>query len=124
MSGLLERGINRQQLVGNRRELPPRRNVSRRVPARERGHKSSNRLVFVLDDVFNAAVSRYSTGEKAKGRDIIAALRTLKEIDGREPTESERAIRFLLPLSPKGAAQQRADPRGHVRRGGRISEDR
>ena len=25
---------------------------------------------------------------------------------------------------PKGAAQQRADPRGHVRRGGRLSEDR
>jgi 4-hydroxy-2-oxoheptanedioate aldolase len=35
-----------------------------------------------------------------------------------------QALVFLLPLSPKGAAQQRADPRGHVRRGGRISEDR
>jgi 4-hydroxy-2-oxoheptanedioate aldolase len=35
-----------------------------------------------------------------------------------------QALVFLLPLSPKGAAQHRADPRGHVRRGGRISEDR
>ena len=47
----------------------------------------------MLDDVFNAAVSRYSTGEKARGRDIIAALCTLKEIEGREPTENERASR-------------------------------
>jgi hypothetical protein len=51
----------------------------------------------VLYDVFNAAVSGYSTGEKAKGRDIIAALRTLKEIEGREPTESERAILRRFP---------------------------
>ena len=28
-----------QQLVSNRRELPPRRDVSRRAPARERGHE-------------------------------------------------------------------------------------
>jgi hypothetical protein len=51
----------------------------------------------VLDDDFNTAVSRYSTGEKAKGRDIIAALRTLKEIGGREPAESERAILRRFP---------------------------
>jgi hypothetical protein len=54
-------------------------------------------LGLLLDDVFNAAVSRYSTGEKARGRDIIAALRTLKEIEGREPTESERAILRRFP---------------------------
>jgi len=51
----------------------------------------------LLYAVFNEAVSRYSTGEKAKGRDIIAALRTLKEIEGREPTESERAILRRFP---------------------------
>src|SRR6266498_3624169 len=31
--------------------------------------------------------------------------------------------RVLLPLSAKGAAQQRADPRGHVRRGGHVPAD-
>jgi hypothetical protein len=51
----------------------------------------------VLDDVFNEVVPGYSTGEKAKGRDIIAALRTLKEIEGWEPAESERAILRRFP---------------------------
>ena len=48
----------------------------------------------MLDDVFNPVVSRYSTGEKARGRDIIAALRTLKEIEGRERRERDILRRF------------------------------
>jgi N12 class adenine-specific DNA methylase len=51
----------------------------------------------LFDAVFNEVVSGYSTGEKARGRDIIAALRTLNEIEGREPTETERAILRRFP---------------------------
>jgi hypothetical protein len=54
-------------------------------------------LGLLFDDVFNEAGSRHSTGEKARGRAVIAALRVLKEIEGREPTQNERAILSRFP---------------------------
>ncbi len=72
----------------------------------------------MFDAVFNEAVSGYSTGEKARGRDIIAALRALKEIEGREPNENERGILRRFPGFGCVALSIFPDPRtGQFREG-------
>lgn len=72
----------------------------------------------MFDAAFNEAVSGYSTGEKGKGRDIIAALRALKEIEGREPTDNERAILRRFPGFGCVALSIFPDPRtGQFREG-------
>jgi hypothetical protein len=72
----------------------------------------------LFDAVFNEVVSAYSTGEKAKGRDIIAALRALKEIERREPTENERALLRRFPGFGCVALSIFPDPRtGQFREG-------
>src|SRR5271166_3624216 len=60
------------------------------------GNRYTSRL-FMLDGIYNDAQDRVSISERQKGRNILAAIRTLKRLDGRAPDDEEREYLRLFP---------------------------